>query len=78
MEVKNKGLVFDSKKSPGSVVISDANRNTIGMIFAVTKPNKLASAGQRIFVAMNHQDSRFQNIKAGTYEEVKNAVIAAA
>ena len=60
-------LRFDSKKSPGNVVVKDENGNTFGIITIIRKDAGDFREGDRYFIPMNGKhfmvDLSYQNLK---------------
>ena len=81
--VKDIGLVFDSRKSPGSVFVRVQGK-TVGMIVVLTKDGPKFKKGDRYFLGLpstlgglnDEVLKKMQEVtlNPGTYQEVKVAI----
>lgn len=71
-------LKFDSQRAPGSVVVKTPDGRGLGVIVVIRQDSSGAPPtfrkGDRYFLNMG--DSAYDGIPAGTYAEVKAAVVA--
>ena len=69
-------IVFDSRSAPGCVVVKKDNR-TMGIITKINKDSGQFKAGDRYYVPLGKTIYDDVFIKAPTYQEVKQQVLAA-
>lgn len=69
-----KGLVFDSKRAPGSVLVKNSDNEGLGMIIKYGPKAGNGLAGQYRYLSFDPQQ-KFQDIAGKDYPSVKTKVI---
>lgn len=74
-ETNEKGLTFDSKAIPGSVVVKNKEGRAVGAIIKVTKPQGAVPTGHRYFLPLEGHRIKGDFITKPTYDEIKREII---